>query len=98
VVLAASRNGRRQAPAASAAYWQSDRRHVAHAELLRARNAIDAEIASIIGRPMTSGHLGEWIAARIFDIELEPSATATATDGRFSSGSWQGGLSTASGT
>lgn len=60
------------------------------AELLRARNAIDAEIASIIGRPMTSGHLGEWIAARIFDIELEPSATATAIDGRFRSGELAG--------
>jgi hypothetical protein len=56
------------------------------ATLLRERNAIDARIAAIIGRPMTAGHLGEWIAARIFDIALEPSATATAIDGQFTSG------------
>src|SRR5829696_1305384 len=29
--------------------------------------------------PMASGHLGEWIAAQIFDIALEQSASATAT-------------------
>jgi hypothetical protein len=56
------------------------------AELLRARNSIDAEIAVIAGRPMTSVHLGEWIASRILDIELEPWAAATAIDGRFRSG------------
>jgi hypothetical protein len=50
--------------------------------LLRDRNTIDAKIATIIGRPMTAGHLGEWIAARIFGMALEPSATATAIDGR----------------
>jgi hypothetical protein len=49
------------------------------------RNSVDAEIAVITGRPMTSGHLGEWIASRVFDIELEPSAAATAIDGRFRS-------------
>jgi hypothetical protein len=60
------------------------------AMLLHDRNAIDAKIAAVIGRPMTSGHLGEWIAARIFDIALEESATATAIDGRFSSGQLRG--------
>jgi hypothetical protein len=60
------------------------------AELLRARNSIDAEIAVITGRPMTSGHLGEWIASRVFDIELEPSAAAAAIDGRFRSGAFAG--------
>ncbi len=39
---------------------------------------------------MTSGHLGEWIAAEIFDIELEPSAVAAGIDGRFRSGALQG--------
>jgi hypothetical protein len=33
-------------------------------------------IAEIIERPMTAGHLGEWIAAQIFDIALEPSTAA----------------------
>ncbi len=44
------------------------------AQLLRERNAIDAEIAAITHRPMTSGHLGEWIATQNFDIHLERSA------------------------
>lgn len=60
------------------------------AALLSERNKIDAVLAGVIGRPMTSGHLGEWIAARIFDIELDPSASATAIDGRFRSGTLSG--------
>ena len=60
------------------------------AALLRERNAIDAELAQLIQRPMTSGHLGEWIAAQVFDIELEPSAVAAGIDGRFRSGPLQG--------
>jgi hypothetical protein len=60
------------------------------AELLRGRNGIDAEIAGIIQRPMTSGHLGEWIASQVFDIELEASAVNAAFDGRFRSGSLRG--------
>ncbi|MBB5786375.1 hypothetical protein [Jiangella mangrovi] len=55
-------------------------------ELLRRRNLIDAEIAALINRPMAAGHPGEWIAAQVFDLQLEPSATATAIDGRFRSG------------
>jgi uracil-DNA glycosylase len=58
--------------------------------LLRKRNDIDASIAALIGRPMTSGHLGEWIAAHIFDIALEDSAAAPASDGQFRSGPPQG--------
>lgn len=55
-------------------------------QLLRSRNAVDGELAALIGRPMTSGHLGEWLAARIFPIELEASATAAGIDGRFVEG------------
>jgi hypothetical protein len=33
------------------------------AQLLGKRNRIDDQIAAIIDRPMTSGHLGEWIAS-----------------------------------
>ena len=47
------------------------------AALLRQRNAIDAELARLIQRPMTSGHLGEWIAAQVFGIELEASAVGS---------------------
>jgi hypothetical protein len=53
------------------------------AALLRERNRIDARIGDLLGRPMTSGHAGEWIAAKIFDIQLEASASAAAIDGRF---------------
>lgn len=60
------------------------------ADLLRRRNEIDTAIARIIDRPMTSGHLGEWIAAQVFDIELEDSATAPAFDGRFRNGPLMG--------
>ena len=60
------------------------------AQLLHERNAIDAEIATVMRRPMTSGHLGEWIASEIFDIELEPSAVAAGIDGSFRSGPLQG--------
>jgi hypothetical protein len=59
------------------------------ATLLRERNAIDVELARLINRPMTSGHLGEWIAAQIFNIELEASAVAAGIDGRFRSGPLQ---------
>ncbi len=60
------------------------------AGLLRARNAIDDVIATITDRPVNPGHLGEWIAARIFDLELEQSTTARAIDGRFRSGPLMG--------
>jgi hypothetical protein len=60
------------------------------AALLRERNAIDVELARLMQRPMTSGHLGEWIAAQVFGIELEASAVAAAIDGRFRSGPLQG--------
>ncbi|GAA5117466.1 hypothetical protein [Haloechinothrix salitolerans] len=60
------------------------------ARLLRDRNRIDGQIAEIIHRPMTSGHLGEWIASQAFGIELEQSASAKAFDGRFRTGPLSG--------
>ncbi|MPZ27814.1 MAG: hypothetical protein GEV12_15745 [Micromonosporaceae bacterium] len=60
------------------------------AELLGQRNRIDEKIAEIIQRPMAGGHLGEWITARVFNIELEPSASRAAIDGRFRTGALQG--------
>lgn len=59
-------------------------------ELIQKRNAIDEKIAAITQRPMVAGHLGEWIAAQVFGIELEHSAVARAIDGRFSSGPLRG--------
>ena len=58
--------------------------------LLQQRNQIDERIARIVQRPMTAGHLGEWIASRVFDIELETSASSAAIDGRFRTGSLAG--------
>ncbi|CAN5649904.1 hypothetical protein BH18ACT7_BH18ACT7_11070 [soil metagenome] len=40
-------------------------------------------ITGVIERPMTAGHAGEWIAAQVFDIELEMSASQSAIDKRF---------------
>lgn len=57
---------------------------------LHLRNEIDGQIAAIIQRLVAAGHLGEWIASAVFDIELEPSATTAATDGRFRVGKLQG--------
>lgn len=54
--------------------------------LLEQRNAIDAQIAALIGRPALQGHIGEFIAAELFDIELDPSACNAGFDGRFRSG------------
>jgi hypothetical protein len=56
------------------------------ADLVRQRNTIDTKIAAVIDRPVVAVHLGEWIAAEIFQIDLEASAVAKAIDGRFASG------------
>ena len=55
--------------------------------LLSKRNFIDEEIGAIIGRPASTGHIGEYIAAEIFNIELLESATEKGIDGLFKSGS-----------
>ena len=56
------------------------------AGLLRARDALDAEIVRTIGRPASIGNLGEFIAARIFDIHLAASGVNPGHDGYFASG------------
>jgi len=43
----------------------------------------------VINRPVTAGHLGEWIVSQIFDIVLEESAATQGFDGRFRSGPLQ---------
>lgn len=53
------------------------------ADLCRQRNALDARIAALINRPAERSHIGEFIASRIFDIDLEASATSRSIDGRF---------------
>lgn len=56
------------------------------AELLEKKNTVDAAIAALVGRPAHAGHVGEYIAAAVFDIALESSAAHKGSDGRFSSG------------
>ena len=56
------------------------------AVLLRRYNTIGDEIAGVIRRPAERGHVGEYIAAHIFDITLEPSARKRAHDGKFMMG------------
>jgi hypothetical protein len=53
------------------------------AALLAERNAVDARIAALIGRPALPGHVGEWLAAEVFDIELAASAIEKGIDGWF---------------
>src|SRR3954468_6515480 len=59
-------------------------------DLLRERNAVDARIASLIGRPAERGHIGEFLAARLFGIRLADSATNRALDGWFDGGRLDG--------
>ncbi len=56
------------------------------ASFLRIRNVVEAEISRIIGRPAHSGHIGEYVVAAIFDIELMAGASHKAIDGHFRSG------------
>jgi len=60
------------------------------ADLLSERNVLDGRIAELIGRPASPGHIGEYIAAAIFRIDLFPSATQKAADGIFREGPLQG--------
>ena len=60
------------------------------ADLIKRRNSLEREIAALIGRPAQIGHIGEYIASRIFRIVLEESASHKSIDGRFSDGPLKG--------
>jgi len=60
------------------------------AALLSERNHIDQRISALIQRPATQGHIGEFIASRVFGIQLSPSASNKAIDGYFTSGPLKG--------
>ncbi|WP_199034815.1 hypothetical protein [Glycomyces salinus] len=60
------------------------------AALIRQRNDIDRQISAVIGRPVVSGHLAEWLASQVFDIDLEVRANTRAIDGVFRSGPLRG--------
>lgn len=56
------------------------------ARLIRERNSLDEQIAGLINRPMSIGNLGEYIASKIFQIQLMKSGSAKAIDGHFELG------------
>jgi hypothetical protein len=55
--------------------------------LIRQRNEVEIEITRIIGRPAQIGHIGEYVAAKVFRIALSASAAEKGHDGRFEEGS-----------
>jgi len=60
------------------------------ANLIKKWNLIEQDISTIIGRPAQIGHLGEFIASEVFDIDLEISASRKGIDGRFKEGILKG--------
>ncbi|GAA1795962.1 hypothetical protein HC028_23205 [Planosporangium flavigriseum] len=60
------------------------------AELLRVRDEAEARIAEVTGRSARQGDVGEFIASRVFDIELAATATQAGHDGVFRSGPLMG--------
>ena len=60
------------------------------ADLISRRNQVNKEISDLIGRPALTGHIGEYIASKIFNIELESSAARKGIDGRFTEGALKG--------
>ena len=60
------------------------------AELVKRRNALECEITELIARPASIGHIGEFIASRIFNISLQHSASSKGIDGHFSDGRLSG--------
>jgi len=55
-------------------------------KVIRLKNVAYDEIAGIIGRPALIGHTGEYVAAKVFNIELEQNAAHKAIDGHFTDG------------
>jgi hypothetical protein len=56
------------------------------AELVQIKNDADLAIAQLIGRPCASGNIGEFVAARVFGIELMRSGSHPGYDGIFRDG------------
>jgi hypothetical protein len=56
------------------------------AQPLIARDALDSRIAELVGRSARPGDVGEFIAARVFDLEPAATATQAGYDGIFRSG------------
>ncbi len=56
------------------------------ASLIRQRNEVDGKIGALIGRPATPGNIGEFIAAKIFGVNLMSSGSHPGYDGVFERG------------
>jgi hypothetical protein len=56
------------------------------AELIRIKNDADHAIAQLIGRPCEPGNIGEFVAARVFAIQLVRSGSHPGHDGIFQDG------------
>ena len=56
------------------------------AETIKRKNTIDDKVSAIVNRPALIGHVGEYIASKVFDIKLEESASRKAIDGIFRKG------------
>lgn len=56
------------------------------AGLLEERDQVDKQIAEFLQRAPSLGNIGEFIASRVFDVELAPIAVQAGYDGRFRSG------------
>ena len=59
-------------------------------DLIKTKNDIETQISQIIDRPGLQGHIGEFIAGKIFDLELHEDATKRGSDAVFKSGSIAG--------
>lgn len=60
------------------------------AELVRIKNDAELAIAQLIGRPSTSGNIGEFVAASVFAIRLMASGSHPGYDGLFQAGPFAG--------
>jgi len=56
------------------------------AKLIAEKYALDADIAALVGKPTLIGHVGEFIAAQVFDVRLNKSASQKSIDGYFNAG------------
>ncbi len=60
------------------------------AALIKQSNEITNQIAALIRRPAETGHMGEYIASKIFHITLAESASNKSIDGYFAEGALAG--------
>lgn len=60
------------------------------ANYIKERNQTELRITELIDRPAAIGHIGEYIASKIFHIDLEESASNKGSDGFFREGALKG--------